>query len=128
MGYALRKEISDFKLLDCEAGLQVGDYVYIKNNSKLDKAKSDSIHTMPAVGIVKRLAPNNKCLISQTSLENGYSGLTARQKVFISPTEAGKITTSPPNSPSFILQCVGEARSEDEVLVSIDPSNYIIRQ
>jgi hypothetical protein len=128
MGYALRKEISGSQLIDCESNVVVGDYVYMKSNSKLAKAKADSRNTMPAVGIVKQLAPNNKCVIVQTSLEAGHSGLTTRQRVFISPNEAGKITTTPPNSPSYILQCVGEAKSETEILVSIDPTNYIIRQ
>jgi hypothetical protein len=128
MGYALRKDESAGQIVDCEPVVDVGDYVYLSPSQKADLAKADSITTMPAVGYVKRKLNNNKCLIVQFELEKNLSGLTYKERFFISPVDAGKVTNTAPNATDYVLQCVGEAKSDSERLITIDPTNYIIRQ
>lgn len=130
MGYAVRQGGgSNGIVLDCEEDVVVNDYVYLSaTTEKAGKAKADSRNTMPAIGKVVRRLSNNRCLVVQFHLETNLTGLVPKQRFFISPLVAGKLTTEPPTSTNHVLQCVAEAKSSSEMLVSVDPTSYMIRQ
>lgn len=128
MGYAVRQNDSAGKTVECEPSVGLGDFVYLSSTSKVDQAQANSVNTMPAVGYVKRMLNNGKCVIVQFELEKNLSGLSIKERFFISPTLPGKITNIAPTDAEHVLQCVAEAKSVTERLVSIDPTNYVIRQ
>lgn len=128
MGYAVRQGGGSGIMVECEPDVVLNDYVYLSSSEKAGRAKADSVNTMPSVGYVTRLLSNNRCIINQFQLEKNLTGLTPKQRFFISPTDAGQITNIAPSDPDHVLQCVAEAKSETEILISIDPTNYVIRQ
>jgi len=128
MGYALRTTDAGGKIIECEPAVEAKDYVYVTTDGKVGRAQSDSLLTMPAVGYVKKRLGNNKALVVQFDVEDGLSGLTPKQRFFISPDNPGKVTNIAPVATEHILQCVAEAKSTTMRMVHVDPTNYVIRQ
>lgn len=114
------------QLIDREADVEVGDYIYINSDGKAEKALSASINTMPCIGRVTRLV-GDKCAIRKDFIETEYADINPRDKFFISNVFAGELMDAPPTDPQSVIQDVGFGINEDRILVNIDPSNVIIR-
>jgi hypothetical protein len=127
MGYAQRvAEVG--QRVTCEPSVEVDDLVCLSSTNVASKALADSESTMPAVGIVIRKISSTVCIINQYKLESNLSGLTPKQRFFVSTTDAGKMQTNVPQpNTGHILQCVAEAKSSTERLITIDATNYVVR-
>jgi hypothetical protein len=113
--------------LSCDTSVEVGDYVYIRPDEVLDKAKGDSIATMPAIGKVTKKISSTECEISDDLIDQDYTGIMAKQSIFISDTVAGQIQSFPPTMSGHVSQNVGIGLSSTKIKVKIDPSNILIR-
>jgi hypothetical protein len=126
-GSVLYRIDSNEIIVDCENNVEVEDYVFINSDGKAEKAISSSINTMPCVGRVVRLLPNGQCAIKDKLMEKAYVGILPRNKLFISDTNPGELSDSPPNSPLSVIQEIGIGLNNSTIMVDIDPSNVIIR-
>lgn len=127
MGYARRRTESG-QTVSCTTDVEVGDLVYLSASEVADRALANSPNTMPAIGIVVRKLSNTQCIINQYQLQSNLSGLTPKQKHFVSTTQAGKTQTTPPASKTgHVSQYVGESKSTTERLITIDATNYVIK-
>jgi hypothetical protein len=125
----IAQKISNNDLLPshpCDPSVEVGDYVYIRHDSVLDKAKSDSISTMPAIGKVI-LIKNGEAVIDNKLVDKDYTSIVPRESFFISSSNAGELQNFAPVSPNYISQLVGYGLSTEKILINIDPTNLVIR-
>jgi uncharacterized protein YlzI (FlbEa/FlbD family) len=125
-GNVLYKLDNGERELECEANVEVEDYVFLNSEGKAEKANSSSINTMPCIGRVIRVS-NGKCYIKKDFVEDSYSDVVPRTVFFISNTESGQIMDEPPTGPQTVIQHIGIGMSNDRILVGIDPSNIVIR-
>lgn len=117
---------TQFKL-PCNGNVEVGDYVYIRPDGVLDKAQSNSLSTMPAIGKVTKKPTSTECIITDKLIDEDYTGVIPRDNFFISSIEAGELQTDTPVSASYVIQQVGYGLSSDKIWVDIDPTNIVIR-
>jgi hypothetical protein len=86
-------------------------------------ARADSQSTMPAIGMVYAdIAPGAEGAVVAYGKVNGVntSGMTAGQKVYISPTTAGGITNVRPTNGSHLVQNIG-------VVMSVHATNGVVK-
>ena len=86
-------------------------------------ARADSQSTMPAIGMVYAdIAPGAEGAVVSYGKVNGVntSGMTAGQKVYVSPTTAGGITNVRPTNGSHLVQNIG-------VVMSVHATNGVIK-
>jgi len=95
------------------AGLSVGDAVYVGANGVLAKAKADAGETVKVVGFV---AANGAIATTGGTLD-GFVGLTAGARYFLSGATAGAITTTPPTE-GYVAP-VGIAISATKLAINI---------
>jgi hypothetical protein len=117
---------TQFKL-PCDGSVEVGDYVYIRPDGVLDRAQSNSLDTMPAIGKVLKKPTSSECIITDKLIDEDYTGIIPRQEFFISSSLAGDIQTSPPVSSNYVAQLIGYGFSSEKIWIDIDPTNLIVR-
>lgn len=123
--------VSDQKILpdeyDCGTSVATGDLVYINSGGLLQKARSNGIATMPAIGIVTGKLSATICLIQPVKLQSGLAGIVNKKRYFVSSTVAGAFQDSPPVGSSEVIQNVGIGIGTTKRQVFVDPTSIIIR-
>ena len=103
----------------------VGEAVYIDGQGKAQPAKADAAASTYPVGFVRGAADGGtiaagEILDIQTDGQaEGFSNLTAGQKLYLSPSSAGDVTATAPNTANQYVVPVGRAISATDILVEI---------
>ncbi len=95
-------------------GIADGDAVYVNTSGKMARAQANSSSTMPAIGVT--LGPVNSgvqgnVLVTGLYSDISLSGLQVGQLVFVSPVQAGKLTSQQPTLSGQIVQRIGYAHN-----------------
>lgn len=106
-------------LWNCPAGVSVLDAVYQTGSDSVDQAKADVVATMPAVGIVLSKPSATTCIISRSGIVPSFVGLSVDNYYYVSPTTAGAITTTPPNTSGHVVQQVGYSKTSTDLVVEL---------
>lgn len=104
--------------VDCDSGVNVGDWVYMDSFGVAQKAIATSLLTSNCIGVVEQKISSTKCVIRFLGLSEGiFAGLDTAYEYFLSETVAGAMTTTPPVlSGSFNLR-LGQPYSATRFLV-----------
>jgi hypothetical protein len=113
---------------DTGSTLTVGECVVLSgalnsNVAYVGLARADSQSTMPAIGMVYAdIAPGAEGAVVTYGKVNGVntSGMTAGQKVYVSPTTAGGVTNVRPTIGGYLVQNIG-------VVMSVHPTNGVVK-
>lgn len=102
-----------------------GDAVALNTtNNKVVKAKSDSWDTMPAIGIATETKDTDEEVeIIQFGIAEDVSreaDFSADEKIFVSPTTAGRVTTTCPTASGQIIQSLGQAKNALDIVLEVD--------
>lgn len=85
------------KAVPCDAGVNVGDFVYIDATETAQQAIATSTATANVVGIVIAKPSVSTANIESDGIVDGVlTGLTAPNVLFLSATTPGGVTTTPP--------------------------------
>lgn len=104
---------------DCETTVEVGDVVYFTSSGRVDRALA--LTSQPdAIGIaISKPNPGVAEVLSSGSAKV-FSGLIPGQTYFLSDTEPGKMTLTPPTVYGTKVQVVGVAASDTELYIDVD--------
>ncbi len=105
-----------------------GNGVYIAPDSKVYKAKADSISTMPCIGIALASGAINASIkVIQTGAALNVTKdepFIPGNSVFVSPLTAGAFTPDTPETVGEVQQNVGIATNENSI--NFDQGDYIV--
>jgi len=111
---ALRPIVDFTKLMDCVAGVSVGDWVYqdaITGN--LAVQATDNLSAKPVIGIVKSKPSSTTCLVLLSGIYNLNVG---HGRIFIDATGSAS-----PTAPSTgYLQVLGESFGDGKIFVGVN--------
>jgi hypothetical protein len=106
-----------------------GNVVYEHTDGALYKALASDATKMPAVGVVDRDAS----LGGKVRVVRGMSAYVTRDMdftggdvIFVSRTNAGNATNTPPSTSGDIVQKIGVAKTLNRIYVSVDLSTMIV--
>lgn len=107
--------------LQCDTSVAVGDFVYMRPDSKVDRARSDATATMPAIGFVTHKLAADICFVDDHGpLKHISQTFGPGIRHFISATQAGKAEPSIPIS-AIVLQAAGVGDADpNTLLVDLD--------
>jgi hypothetical protein len=97
----------------CDAGILVGDFVYVDAADHVTKAADNTISEIAGVVVEKTSITN--CIILNTGRADVFSGLTPGQRYFLSAS--GIPTTVPPAS-AFVIP-LGIALSTTDLMLNL---------
>ena len=110
---------------DSNYAATVGDAVYIDTFGKAQPAKADAAASTYPVGFVRGAADGGtiaagEVLDIQTDGQaEGFSGLTAGQKLYLSEQTAGAVTATAPSTGGQYVVPVGRALTATDILVEV---------
>lgn len=120
----------------CAASVVLGDAVYTDPGaSELRKAKADGLATMPCVGFVISKPDATHAVIrtdgNLTGLLDDVGGvLLPGVGYFVSSTAAGKITSTPLDSPplpsGYVSQAIGEVAPNGSLMINLDSDLVVL--
>jgi len=105
---------------NCSMAENIGDAVYISGDDNVRQARSDSSLTMPVVGVIFDKPSATTCWVTSAGQVDGYAGLVAGTRYYLSDTVAGALTDTPGNVPGDIIQKVGIGKSGSSLFIQID--------
>lgn len=108
-----------------EAGVIVGDAVYITDTNKVDKASASSIATSKCIGFVQEFDVDGLATITLAGPANIVVGLQSGDRYFLSETP-GQITQTPPTTSGSVIVHVGDAIEPHKLVVGLSRT-YTIR-
>ena len=115
--------IPDIEVLEtewnCPASVVVKDVVYQTGASSVDKARADSVLTMPTIGVVISKPTATTCIINRSGEISGFGILIADLYYYVDPSTAGTITSTPPNTSGHVVQQVGYAKTPNILVVEL---------
>ena len=110
-------------LFECSFDVAIGDLVYASSvGGLLEKARSDSASTMPAIGIVMSKYDAVHCTIDVNLIMEGLSGVLNNTTYFVSDSVAGGVVSSPITIAGRLLQPVAVGVGSTKMIVNINPS------
>lgn len=105
--------------------LAAGDFVNVFNDSgtiKVRKADASGGNAKRAHGyVLAAVTAPASATVYYGNLNNQLTGLTIGAMYYLSGT-AGAVTTTPPTTPTHIVQQIGVATTVSEILVEIQPT------
>jgi len=111
----------DFSILNdvqCEAGTVVGDAVRMSSGIAI-RAVANSIANSNIIGIVESIEDDGVARIRIGGLTSEiYEGLEENKDYYLSDSNPGKLTTTPPSNSESVILRVGQAFSSTRLIVS----------
>lgn len=111
---------------DCDASVAVNEFVYLDALGILQKARANSLITMPCYGYVVSKPNPTKCTIIRFLRIDNLVGIIPNKNYYISTSTPGAIQADIPGE-GTILQVVAKGLSTTSLLIDINPGNYIVR-
>ena len=96
---------------NCPSTVSVNDAVYSNGSNSVDRAKADSISTMPALGFVLSKPTSTTAVIQYYGEIGGFIGLTPGVTYYVSDSVIGGITSTVPVAIGSTVQKVGFAKN-----------------
>jgi hypothetical protein len=104
---------------DCDAGVAVGDWVYVDAAGLAQQARANAAGTVGAIGIVTA-KPTYATATVQFAGEVTLAGLTAGAAYYLSAATAGAMTDTAPSTVGQFVQRLGRAKSATVLLIQVD--------
>lgn len=106
----------------CPSGVQIGHLVYLTSPNNVDLARADSALTVPVLGVVTAKPATTKAVVGRVgAFALPYvATLTPGATCYLSDTNAGEVTQTPPSDESAFKIVVGEALTATSVVFFVD--------
>lgn len=104
------------------ATTDIGDAMYVTTTGDLKKARADSIVTAKVIFLAAQvISPGGFGLFQAGGLLQTGLGISAGSILFLSPTVAGLLTTTPPTGVGQFIVRIGIMGNVDRLSVNIQP-------
>ncbi len=115
---------AETKSITASENLAAGDFVNIHISSGLKVRKADASNPAKAADgfVLAAVTSAASATVYYGNLNTQLSGLTAGDKLFLSGSVPGAVTSTPPTTAGYIVQRLGKATGTTEMLVEIQPA------
>lgn len=113
---------------DCNPDIAINSLVYISDSNTVAEADGSSENTMTAIGFVSSKS-GSSCSVHSVGELSGFADLIP-SRTYYAGKEPGAIWTPTEEDENFplVVQVVGKAKTEEVLLVMINPGPFILSQ